>query len=69
VEGHRSDEQKDQPYEIKLGGRNRSDDWEKDRALMRLLAEAGMTWWVEYVSAGDFEVMRESVLRGPLRID
>ena len=36
---------------------------------MRSLAEAGVTWWVEYVEAGDLEAMRESVRRGPLRIE
>ena len=69
VEEHRSDEQKGKPYEIKLGGRSRSDDWEQDRVLMRALAEAGVTWWVEYVPAGELDEMRESVRRGPLRID
>jgi alkanesulfonate monooxygenase SsuD/methylene tetrahydromethanopterin reductase-like flavin-dependent oxidoreductase (luciferase family) len=69
VEVHRADEQRGQPYEIKLGGRSRSGDWDKDRALMKSLAEAGMTWWVEYVPAGELEAMRESVLRGPLRVE
>src|SRR5215469_8399859 len=39
IESHRSDKQRAQPYEIKLGGRSRSDDWEQDRALMRALAQ------------------------------
>ena len=69
IERHRSDEQRGMPYEIKLGGRSRSDDWEQDRALMRSLAEAGVTWWVEYVPADALETMRASVQRGPLRID
>jgi hypothetical protein len=69
LERHRSEQQRGMPYEIKLGGRSRSDDWEQDRALMRSLAEAGVTWWVEYVPAGEVEVMRESVRRGPLRIE
>lgn len=42
------------PFDIALGGRSRDDDWEKDRALIRSLAEAGATWWIE---------------RGPLRLD
>jgi len=69
MESHRSEQQRTMPYEIKLGGRSRSDDWEQDRALMRSLAEAGVTWWVEYVPADELEVMRASVLRGPLRIE
>lgn len=69
IEAHRTEEQRATPYEVMLGGRERSDDWERDRALMKAMAEAGVTWWVEYVSAGELEVMRESVRRGPLRID
>lgn len=68
IEEHRTEEQRATPYEIMLGGRERSDDWERDRALIGSLAEAGVTWWVEYVSAGELDVMRESVRRGPLRI-
>ena len=69
IEEHRSPEQQGRPYEIKLGGRSRSDDWEQDRALIKSLAEAGVTWWVEYVPAGEFGAMRESVQRGPLRTE
>jgi alkanesulfonate monooxygenase SsuD/methylene tetrahydromethanopterin reductase-like flavin-dependent oxidoreductase (luciferase family) len=69
MESHRSEEQRGRPYEIKLGGRSRSEDWEQDRALMKSLAEAGVTWWVEYVPASELETMRESVRRGPLRIE
>jgi alkanesulfonate monooxygenase SsuD/methylene tetrahydromethanopterin reductase-like flavin-dependent oxidoreductase (luciferase family) len=68
IESHRREEDRGKPYEIKLGGRSRSDDWEQDRALMQALAEAGVTWWVEYVPAGELDQMRESVRRGPLRI-
>jgi alkanesulfonate monooxygenase SsuD/methylene tetrahydromethanopterin reductase-like flavin-dependent oxidoreductase (luciferase family) len=69
IESHRSDDKKGTPFDVKLGGRDRSDDWEKDRALMRSLAEAGVTWWVEYVPTSDIETMRESIRRGPLRIE
>lgn len=69
MESHRSEEQRAMPYEIKLGGRSRSDDWEQDRALITSLAEAGATWWVEYVPAGELDKMREAVRRGPLRIE
>ncbi|GCE31854.1 luciferase-like protein [Dictyobacter alpinus] len=69
IENHRSEQQKATPYEIKLGGRSRSEDWEKDRALMRSLAGAGVTWWVEYVPAGELTTMRASIERGPLHIE
>ncbi len=58
-------------YDIVLGGRHRNEDWEKDQALIKSLAEAGMTWWVEYVppQIGGLDDMRECITRGPLRID
>jgi alkanesulfonate monooxygenase SsuD/methylene tetrahydromethanopterin reductase-like flavin-dependent oxidoreductase (luciferase family) len=66
---HSSDAHKTQPYEIRLGGPSRSDDWERDRALMKALAEAGVTGWVEYVPASTVETMRERIRSGPVRID
>ena len=69
MESHRSKEQSANSYEIMLGGRKRADDWEQDRTLIKALFEAGITWWVEYVPAGELEAMRESVKRGPLRVE
>jgi alkanesulfonate monooxygenase SsuD/methylene tetrahydromethanopterin reductase-like flavin-dependent oxidoreductase (luciferase family) len=59
------------PYDIALGGRHRAEDWEQDRALITSLAEAGMTWWVEYVppQIGGLNEMLACITRGPLRID
>lgn len=68
LEAHRSEQQRNEPYEMKLGG-SRSADWEHDRALMKALAKAGVTWWVEYVPTSSAEEMRERVKRGPLRIE
>ncbi|HLH63315.1 MAG TPA: LLM class flavin-dependent oxidoreductase [Ktedonobacteraceae bacterium] len=69
MESHRSEQQGAKPYEVMLGGRSRAEDWEQDRALIKSLAEAGATWWVEYVPAGELDAMREAVIRGPLRIE
>jgi alkanesulfonate monooxygenase SsuD/methylene tetrahydromethanopterin reductase-like flavin-dependent oxidoreductase (luciferase family) len=59
------------PCEIVLGGNERDDDPEVTRALMRASAEAGATWWSEYVppSIGGLDVMRERIAGGPLRIE
>jgi hypothetical protein len=59
------------PFDIALGGRRRARDWEKERALIRSLADAGATWWVEYVppEIGGLDAMRACVERGPLRIN
>ena len=58
-------------FDIVLGGRSRDDDGEKDRALVRALAEAGATWWVEYIppDTGGIEEIRSAIERGSLRID
>ncbi len=58
-------------YDIALGGRLRSDDWEQDRALINSLAKAGMTWWIEYLppQVGGPEEIRKCITRGPLRTD
>jgi alkanesulfonate monooxygenase SsuD/methylene tetrahydromethanopterin reductase-like flavin-dependent oxidoreductase (luciferase family) len=59
----------DAPYDIVVGGRARSADWERDREWIRSVAAVGATWYGEYVEAGDHSVMRGAVERGPLRID
>lgn len=58
-------------YDIAVGGSQRRSDWEEERAHIRSLAEAGATWWVEYLppGVGDLEAARASVARGPLRVD
>jgi alkanesulfonate monooxygenase SsuD/methylene tetrahydromethanopterin reductase-like flavin-dependent oxidoreductase (luciferase family) len=56
-------------YDIVIGGSPRSEDWEEERAKIRALAEAGMTWWVEYIPPTDPDDMRAAIERGPLRID
>ena len=56
------------PFDIVVGGKPRDADWEKDRTLIRSLAEAGATWYVEYLPPNELEVMRTRIERGPLRI-
>ena len=52
------------PYEIAL-----SPPHEEDKGKLKALAEAGMTWLIEYVPAGPPEQMRARVARGPVRIE
>lgn len=58
-------------YDIAVGGSQRRADWDEERAYIRSLAEAGATWWVEYLppDVGDLEIARAHIARGPLRID
>lgn len=57
----------DAPFDIVLGGRPRATDGDQERALIASLAEAGATWWQEWVPAADFETMRQAMACGPLR--
>ncbi|MEH0845727.1 LLM class flavin-dependent oxidoreductase [Micromonospora sp. CPCC 205711] len=52
------------PFDVAIGGRRRRDD---ERAYLSGVAEAGATWWLELVPAGDPAAMRAAVARGPLR--
>ena len=56
-------------YDIAVGGTHRRVDWDEERAYIRAMADAGATWWSEYVEPAAFETMRASVVRGPLRIE
>jgi len=54
-------------YDIAVGGRRREEDWKHEQALIHTLAEAGATWWVEWIPPADRQTMRAAVQRGPLR--
>lgn len=58
-------------YDITVGGAERWEDEKQQRAYMESIAAEGVTWWHEYIpaDAGDFEVLRKRIERGPLRID
>lgn len=54
-------------YDIVLGGRERGEDLDTERAHLAAIATAGATWWAEYVPVADPTVMRQKVTRGPLK--
>jgi len=56
-------------FDIAVGGSQRRADWDEERAYIQSLAEAGLTWWTEYVPPDDLDKMRACIARGPLRID
>ncbi len=58
----------DTPYDICVGGRARREDWEEDREHIRSVAEAGATWWMEFIEPTSLEKTRLAVLNGPLLI-
>jgi alkanesulfonate monooxygenase SsuD/methylene tetrahydromethanopterin reductase-like flavin-dependent oxidoreductase (luciferase family) len=57
-------------YDIAVGGSPRRLDGEEEREHIRSLAEAGVTWWTEYIppDSGDVETVRGLIRRGPLFI-
>jgi alkanesulfonate monooxygenase SsuD/methylene tetrahydromethanopterin reductase-like flavin-dependent oxidoreductase (luciferase family) len=56
-------------FDIALGGRQRAEDLDQERQHIRSLAEAGATWWSEWVEPGDRQRTIDAVKRGPLRVD
>jgi len=59
-----------QGYDIVVGGSQRRANWDEEREYIRSLAEAGITWWTEYIppDAGDLKVVQGFIKRGPLFI-
>ena len=57
----------DRSFDIAVGGAPRGDDVDAERAHIRAIAQAGATWWVEWIPPGDRDTMRRAVDRGPLR--
>ncbi len=58
------------PFEIVNGGETPGDDPARASATLAPLAEAGVTWWMEFVGSyrGDGDAMRTRILQGPPRI-
>jgi alkanesulfonate monooxygenase SsuD/methylene tetrahydromethanopterin reductase-like flavin-dependent oxidoreductase (luciferase family) len=56
------------PFDLVVGGDERREAWEEEQqSVISSLAEAGATWWLEWVPASGFDEMRRAVVRGPLR--
>jgi alkanesulfonate monooxygenase SsuD/methylene tetrahydromethanopterin reductase-like flavin-dependent oxidoreductase (luciferase family) len=56
-------------FDICLGGRQRAEDWDAEREHIRSVADAGATWWCEWVNPADRQATYDAVRRGPLRAD
>jgi alkanesulfonate monooxygenase SsuD/methylene tetrahydromethanopterin reductase-like flavin-dependent oxidoreductase (luciferase family) len=58
------------PFDIVVGHASwqRESDPERERAYIASLAEAGATWWSQYVSPDTPDAMRKTIAEGPLRI-
>jgi hypothetical protein len=61
------------PFDIVMEGETPGDDGEQARSIVRPLAEAGVTWWLESVwgtpeTTGGVEGMRTRIRQGPPRL-
>jgi hypothetical protein len=54
-------------YEFVMGGRERREDEDAERAHLRAMEAAGATWWMEWVARCTPEEAFLKVRRGPLR--
>ena len=54
-------------FDLVIGGQRRRADWEAERDHIAAIAEAGATWWCEWVPPSTPDQMRRSVAYGPLR--
>jgi alkanesulfonate monooxygenase SsuD/methylene tetrahydromethanopterin reductase-like flavin-dependent oxidoreductase (luciferase family) len=57
------------PYDVVVGGSERRVDWHAEREHIRSIADAGATWWTEWVPPADVDTMHAAIARGPLRVD
>jgi alkanesulfonate monooxygenase SsuD/methylene tetrahydromethanopterin reductase-like flavin-dependent oxidoreductase (luciferase family) len=55
-------------FDVVVGGRERAADWEAERVLIKSLAEAGATWWNEWILPMDRQSMDAAIARGPLSV-
>jgi hypothetical protein len=54
-------------FDIVVGARPRAEDEDQERDTIQAVAEAGATWWIEWVPPAELGVMRGAIERGPLR--
>ena len=55
------------PFDIVAGGPQRGPDRDRTRELVRQSAQAGATWFSEWIPPSDPATMRASIARGPIR--
>jgi alkanesulfonate monooxygenase SsuD/methylene tetrahydromethanopterin reductase-like flavin-dependent oxidoreductase (luciferase family) len=65
AETHRTGEG---PFDIVAGGPKRGRDPGRTREFVRRLADAGATWFSEWIPPDDPATMRASIAQGPIRI-
>ncbi len=61
----------ERPFDVALGGTLRGEDTEREREHIARVAEAGATWWIDYLppQMGDLAAAQAFIAQGPLRAD
>lgn len=54
-------------FDIAIGGRRRRPDEQAERRYLDQIAEAGATWWLEFVPPAAADETIRAIQRGPLR--
>jgi hypothetical protein len=57
------------PFDIVAGGPQRRQDPDRTRELIRQSAQAGATWFSEWIPPADPATIRASIAQGPIRTD
>ena len=57
-----------QGFELGIGGHARTGNYQRDRETMQSLAEAGVTWWNEFLPRRDSDQVKELIAQGPIMI-
>ncbi len=65
IQAHRT---RSGPFDIVAGGPERGQNPDRTQQLIRQSAEAGATWFSEWIPPGDPATMRASIAQGPIRI-
>lgn len=53
-------------FDMAAGGRARKADLDAERALIEAVAEAGATWWIEWIAPTDRRTAEAAIANGPL---
>ena len=56
-------------FDVVVYGGSRGPDGGPERGQVEACAEAGATWWEEWIPPGEPAVMRAAIARGPVRVD
>jgi alkanesulfonate monooxygenase SsuD/methylene tetrahydromethanopterin reductase-like flavin-dependent oxidoreductase (luciferase family) len=56
-------------FDVVVGGHERREDWDAERARRTEAAAAGATWWLEWIKPANRATMSRQVRAGPLLIE